>query len=67
WGLDGAIHGANGPARPSRLTLANFPVTDGKGIVVIEGGRGVRSLFLRKRDLTPEAAGCCLCFCTLFF
>ncbi|WP_369517241.1 hypothetical protein, partial [Escherichia coli] len=31
-----------------------FPASDGKGIVVIGWG---------KRDLTPEAVGCCFCFC----
>jgi len=29
WGLDGAIHGANGPASPHRPTFDSFPVTVG--------------------------------------
>ncbi len=51
------------PAQPSRF----FPRRTAKALLLSGGGRGVRSLFLRKRDLTPEAVGCCLCFCTLFF
>ncbi|MDV9039919.1 hypothetical protein, partial [Stenotrophomonas sp. RAC2] len=27
WGLDGAIHGANGPASPHRPTFDRLPVT----------------------------------------
>jgi len=45
-----------------RLTLADFPVTDGKSVGVIGWERGGRFLFLRKRNLTPGAAGCCFCF-----
>ncbi|WP_414540781.1 hypothetical protein, partial [Stenotrophomonas forensis] len=30
WGLDGAIHGANGPACPHRPTPDSFPVTVGE-------------------------------------
>ncbi|WP_206746827.1 hypothetical protein, partial [Stenotrophomonas maltophilia] len=29
WGLDGAIHGANGPASPHRPSFDSFPVTVG--------------------------------------
>ncbi|GAB2316226.1 hypothetical protein SGMN_35410 [Stenotrophomonas geniculata] len=36
--LDGAIHGANGPATPPRPNPLAFPVSDGKGIVVIGWG-----------------------------
>ncbi|MGZ0028720.1 hypothetical protein, partial [Stenotrophomonas sp. S4] len=48
-------------------TLSFFTASDSKSIGVIGLERGVRSLFLRKRDLTPEAVGCCFCFCFFFF
>ncbi|WP_308518338.1 hypothetical protein, partial [uncultured Stenotrophomonas sp.] len=59
WGLDGAIHGANGPASPPRPTSDRFLVTvvDPRHAWMksvrsrIESG--VRSVFLRKPDLTP--------------
>ncbi|MCD5967140.1 hypothetical protein, partial [Stenotrophomonas maltophilia] len=44
-------------------TLSFFNASGSKSIVVIGLERGGRSLFLRKRDLTPEAVGCCFCFC----
>ncbi|HHA2714316.1 TPA: hypothetical protein ACOECL_003573, partial [Stenotrophomonas maltophilia] len=50
------------PPHPGQ-TLSFFNASDSKSIVVIGLERGVRSLFLRKRDLTPEAVGCCFCFC----
>ncbi len=56
-------HTAPAPPPPPGQTLSFFNASDSKSIVVIGLERGVRSLFLRKRDLTPEAVGCCFCFC----
>ncbi|CAQ46769.1 putative penicillin binding protein [Stenotrophomonas maltophilia K279a] len=36
WGLDGAIHGANGPAQPHRPTLDSFPMTVGRSTPCVD-------------------------------
>ncbi|HGM6681038.1 TPA: hypothetical protein ACKQAY_002489, partial [Stenotrophomonas maltophilia] len=45
WGLDGAIHGANGPANPHLPAFDSFPVTVGKSRfpVGVDLGRRGRS------------------------
>ncbi|CAM0122427.1 hypothetical protein SMJ63A_20343 [Stenotrophomonas geniculata] len=55
-------HGANGPARPSRLTLANFAVTDGNSIVVI----GVEKCRVEPCSTPSEATRCCSAFLLIF-
>ncbi|MFG6069399.1 hypothetical protein ACEU0B_002576, partial [Stenotrophomonas indicatrix] len=45
--------GANGPARPSSLALANFPVTDSKSVGVIGWGKRGQIPFPAEKGSDP--------------
>ncbi len=54
WGLDGAIHGANGPASPHRPTFDSFPVTVGLILGKDMANRMGQIRFPLETDLTPD-------------